>query len=64
MAWRLTLGSGGPSRALLIGAACAIALLTGMLVWLNQERALAPGTAYVPAELRDGRIVPGHADPQ
>jgi hypothetical protein len=64
VAWRLTLGSGGPPRLLLIAAACAVALLTGMLVWLNQQRAIAPGAAYVPAQLRDGHIVPGHAAPR
>ena len=64
IAWRLTLGSGGPPRALLIGAACALAVLAAMLVWLSRERALPPGTTYVPAEVHDGRIVPGHADPR
>jgi len=64
VAWRLTLGSGGLPRTVLIAAACAVVLLTGMLVWLNQQRAIAPGPTYVPAELRDGRIVPGHAAPR
>ena len=64
IAWRLTAGSGGPSRALLIGAACVLAVLAGTLVWLSQRHALPPGAAYVPAELRDGRIVPGHAAPR
>jgi len=64
VAWRLTLGSGGPPRLVLIAAACAVVLLTGMLVWLSQQRSIVPGAAYVPAELRDGHIVPGHAAPQ
>jgi hypothetical protein len=64
VAWRLTLGRGGPSRQILIGAACAVVLLTAVLVWLSQQRAIAPDAAYAPAELRDGRIVPGHAAPQ
>jgi hypothetical protein len=64
VAWRLTLGSGGPPRPVLIAAACAVVLLTGMLVWLNHQRAIAPDAAYIPAQLRDGRIVPGHAAPQ
>lgn len=64
IAWRLSAGSGGPSRPLLIGAACALALLAGTLAWLSQRHALPPGTAYVPAELQDGRIVPGHAAPR
>lgn len=64
MAWRLTAGKGGPPRVVLIGAACAIVLLAGILVWLRQEDAVAPGAAYVPAELEDGHVVPGHAAPQ
>ncbi len=63
IAWRLTAGSGGPSRPVLIGAACVLAILAAMLVWLRQERTLPPGTVYVPAQLQDGRIVPGHGDP-
>ncbi len=64
VAWRLTAGSGAPPRALLIGTACVLAVLAGTLVWLSRERALPPGTAYVPAQLQNGRIVPGHAAPQ
>jgi len=63
IAWRLSLGSGGPSRWLLISAACALTLLAGILVWLRQEDALPPGAAYAPAALQDGQIVPGHAAP-
>jgi len=64
IAWRLTAGSGGPSRSLLIGAACVLAVLAATLVWLSRQNALPPGTVYVPAEVRDGRIVPGHAAPR
>lgn len=64
IAWRLSLGVGGPPLSLLIGAACALALLAVLLVWMSQERALPPGTTYVPAELQNGRIVPGHAAPK
>ncbi len=64
IAWRLSLGAGGPSRLVLIVAACVLALLGGILVWLSREGAAPPGTAYVPAELQDGRIVPGHAVPR
>jgi Family of unknown function (DUF6111) len=62
--WRVTLGGGGPSRPVLIGAICAVVLLTAMLVWLRRENAIGSGAAYVPAELKDGRIVPGHAAPR
>jgi hypothetical protein len=64
IAWRLTAGSGGPSRPVLIGAACVLVVLAATLVWLSRQNALPPGTAYVPAELQDGRIVPGHAAPR
>jgi hypothetical protein len=64
IAWRLSLGAGGPSRLVLIVAACVLALLGGLLVWLSRVGAAPPGTAYVPAELQDGRIVPGHAVPR
>jgi hypothetical protein len=64
IAWRLTSDRGGPSRPVLIGAACVLVVLAGMLAWLSQEHALPPGAAYVPAELRNGAIVPGHAAPQ
>jgi hypothetical protein len=47
----------------LIAAACAVIVMTAMLVWLSQQRAIVPGAAYVPAQLQDGRIVPGHAAP-
>jgi hypothetical protein len=63
VAWRLTLGSGGPPRTVLIAAACAVIVMTAMLVWLSQQRAIVPGAAYVPAQLQGGRIVPGHAAP-
>lgn len=49
---------------MLIGAACVLVLLAATLVWLSREYALPPGTVYVPAEVRDGRIVPGHAAPR
>ncbi len=64
IAWRLSVGIGGPPISLLIGFACALALLAGLLVWMSQERVLPPGTTYVPAQLQDGRIVPGHAAPR
>jgi hypothetical protein len=61
VAWRLSLGGGGPPRLLLIGTACVLALLGGVLFWLSRERMARPGTVYVPAALLDGRVVAGHA---
>lgn len=46
---------------MLIGAACTLVVLAGMLVWLRREHALPTGAAYVPAQLQNGSIVPGHA---
>ncbi len=63
IAWRLTAVRGGPSRSVLIGAACLLAVLAATLVWLRQDRSLPAGTVYVPAKLQDGRIVPGHGEP-
>ena len=60
--WRATLARGeGPSPRLLLGILAGLLLFGAGLVWfgLRGER-LAPGERYVPAELRDGRVVPGH----
>lgn len=60
--WRVTLARGeGPPPRVLLGILAGLLLFGAVLVWfgLRGER-LAPGERYVPAELRDGRIVPGH----
>jgi len=62
-AWRL-LGGGGPSRKLVVTATCIVMALAGALYWFRREEAIAPGMRYVPAQLEDGRIVPGHAEPR
>jgi hypothetical protein len=59
-AWRMTAGSGGPSRVALTLAAVALFALAASLVWLAEEAALPRGDAYVPAQLQDNRVVPGH----
>jgi hypothetical protein len=64
LVWWLSASAGGPSWPLLIGTGCVLVLLVGVLVWLSRENALPPNAAYVPAELQDGRIVPGHAAPR
>lgn len=64
VAWKVTARAGNPPRAVLIGTACVLVILVGMLVWLRQRDALAPGVVYVPAELQGGYVVPGHAAPR
>lgn len=47
-------------RGILLGFA-ALALLGGALAWFGTHAdRLPPGARYVPAELRDGEVVPGH----
>ncbi len=59
--WRLAAAYNVPSAATLTVAAGAVLLMLGALLWFSRESALPPGSLYVPAQLRDGRIVPGHA---
>jgi hypothetical protein len=59
--WRLAAAYGFPSMTAVLVAAGALLVMLGVLTWFGQERALTPGTAYVPARLENGRIVPGHA---
>jgi hypothetical protein len=59
--WRFAVARGIPSPAVVAVAAGALLALLGGLLWFSTNRALPPGAAYVPAQLQDGRIVPGHA---
>ena len=61
--WRLV-AVDGPSTRLLLAAACLLAALAGVLIWLSQDEALPPGSTYVPARLQDGKVVAGHGAPQ
>jgi hypothetical protein len=61
--WRLV-AVDGPSVRLLLTAACVLAALAGVLIWLSQDEALPPGSTYVPAQLQNGRVVAGHAVPR
>ena len=62
--WRFMAIEGGPSVRAVAVAACVLALLAGVLIWLSQEDALPPGASYEPARLQDGRVVSGHAAPR
>ena len=59
--WRVTLARGldGPSRGMLAAMLAGLLLFGAALAWFGVHQRLPPGTHYVPAELRDGRIVPG-----
>jgi hypothetical protein len=61
--WRFALAWGLPSTRVVAAVAGVLVLMVGTMMWLAADRALPPGTVYVPAHLENGRIVPGHAVP-
>ena len=60
-AWRLAAARAQP--ALLWGAVAAVTVLATATLWFGVARRLERGETYVPAQLEDGRIVPGHGFP-
>ncbi|MDA8249556.1 MAG: DUF6111 family protein [Rhodospirillales bacterium] len=60
-AWRLAAARAQP--ALLWGAVAAVTVLATATLWFGLARRLERGETYVPAQLEDGRIVPGHGVP-
>jgi len=62
--WRFFATERGPSKRLLLGTACFVALLAGALIWLSEDRAMSPDTDYAPARYENGRIVSGHGVPR
>jgi hypothetical protein len=60
--WRTTLRRGmpGPSPQMLGVILAALLLFGAGLAYFGIHERDPAGTHYVPAELRDGRIVPGH----
>lgn len=49
-------------RGIMLGFA-ALATLGAALAWFGTHAdVLPPGTRYVPAELRDGEVMPGHGE--
>jgi hypothetical protein len=60
--WWLAAGR-GPSTMPVGIAAVAVAVIAAALIWFAAQDTLGPGEAYVPARLRGGEIVPGHAAP-
>ena len=60
-AWRLAAARAQP--ALLWGAVAAVTVVATATLWFGLARRLERGETYVPAQLEDGRIVPGHGVP-
>ena len=60
--WRVTVRRGmpGPSAPLLIGILAALLIFGAGLAYFGVHERDPAGTHYVPAQLRDGHIVPGH----
>ncbi len=63
LAWRRIVAGKPPSPAALGATFLGLALFGAALAWLGVHRALVPGARYVPAQVVDGRIVPGHSAP-
>lgn len=60
-AWWLLAMNRGPSPAAVAIAAAGLLVLALALIWFAEQGTLGPGQSYVPAQVEDGRIVPGHA---
>jgi hypothetical protein len=58
--WRFAVARGIPSKGMMAVAAGVLVMMFGVLLWFSQEGALQGDMSYVPAQLQDGRIVPGH----
>jgi hypothetical protein len=63
VAWRLLAPTSGPPKVLVIAVSATVVLMAGLLLGLWYEEAEPPGTGYAPAQLQDGRIVPGRVLP-
>lgn len=61
--WRVTVarGQAGPSPRVLSAILLGLLVFGGGLAWFGVHERLPAGARYVPAALRDGRVVPGHA---
>ena len=56
----MTARRGGPSRRAVAGMLALVVLCGAVLVWYALRERIPPGARYVPAQLRDGQVVPGH----
>ena len=61
IAWRFVLRASVPRTWLVVASAGVTALMLGALMWLYASDASDANRAYVPAELRRGRVIEGHA---
>lgn len=61
--WRVTAArwQAGPSPWVLSVILLGLLAFGGGLAWFGVHERLPAGARYVPAALRDGRVVPGHA---
>lgn len=59
--WRMTFARGEPpTPRTLAFILLGLLLFGGALAWFGLHERLPPGARYVPPQLQDGRIIPGH----
>lgn len=63
LAWRFALPALVPPGWLLRAGVAVALLLIGTLAWMHQQDQTNVDRGYVPAMLRHGRVVSGHAGP-
>lgn len=56
----ITARRGGPSRRTVASLLGGVALCGVWLAWYALHERLPAGARYVPAQFRDGQVVPGH----
>ncbi len=59
-AWRLLFPSPLPPLWLMGGLGGFVVLMLAVLMWVWQLEAADGNRTYIPAQLRDGRIIPAH----
>ena len=58
--WHFVATGRVPTRRALLVLAAGLVVLGGGLAWSGLHERHKEGTQYIPAQLQDGRIVPGH----
>ena len=60
--WRRAASTGRmlPNRTVLITLFAGLAVLGAVLAWTGLHERHGESSRYVPAQLRDGQVVPGH----